>query len=260
LPAKSKVLIIDGDEWVSSLLAKFLRERHYEVFTETGAKTGLARAIEVVPDCIVCNVNLPDVDGYWVAKRVRLELSKVSKTPFVFLTDETDKKARLQGLNVGADMFLQRPYTHEEVAAQVEALIGMVARLRESEVPPPLMNEPSSRTIGIIFKGDIARMGVPTVMTMLEMEKRTGELLVENDDGHIAIFFFGDGACTGARFQNRRALIVATLQHVLEWKTGKFTFMVTDAPSGGEVDSPVGIGHLLIEAARLNDEANANKK
>jgi CheY-like chemotaxis protein len=207
----------------------------------------------------VCNVVLPDVDGYWVARRVRLELSKVSKTPFVFLTDETDNKARLQALHVGADMYLQRPYTHEEVAAQVEALIGMVTRLRESEAPPAIMNQPSSRTIGIIFKGDISRMGIPTVMTMLEMEKRTGELLVESDEGHAAIFFFGEGACTGARYQNHRALVMETLRHVLEWKQGKFTFMVTDTPSGGEVDSPVGIGHLLIEAARLNDEAKANK-
>jgi CheY-like chemotaxis protein len=253
---KSKVLIIDGDEWVASLLGKFLSERGYEVFTENLAKTGLARAIEVEPDCIVCNVTLPDVEGLWVARRVRLELSKVSKTPFLFLTDERDKKARLQALNVGADVYLQRPYTHEEVVAQIEALVGMVQRLRESEPAPPLMNEPSSRTIGIIFKGDIARMGVPTVMTMLEMERRTGELLVESDDGRIAIFFFGEGACTGARFQNRRALVIETLRYVLEWKTGKFTFMVTDAPSGADVDSPVGIGHLLIEAARLNDEAN----
>jgi two-component system OmpR family response regulator len=250
------VLIIDGDEWVATVLAKLLRERGHAVHVELEAKKGFERACALLPDCIVCNVELPDLDGYWVARRVRTEGSRVSRTPFVFLTNTADKKSRLQGLHVGADSYLQRPFTNEEVVAQVEALIEMVARLRESDVPAMPLNQPSSRTIGIIFKGDIARMSIPTVLTMLEMEHRSGELLIENDHGPAAIFFLDEGACVGARYQNQRALIVETLRHVLEWKQGKFTFMVTEQPPAN-AEPGLGIAQLLLEAARLNDEAEA---
>lgn len=254
--SKGTVLIIDGDEWMARSLATFLKERRYSTHVEHEAKKGFDRACAQNPDCIVCNIQLPDIDGFWVARSIRAETGPVSKTPFVFLTEAGDKEAKLKGFRVGADMYLERPYTHEEVVAQIEALIEMAERLRDFEAAPMPPNEPSSRTLGIILKGDIARMSVPTVLTMLEMERRTGELLVECDDGKTAIFFLAEGGCTGARFQNLRAKPVDTLRHVLAWKVGKFHFMVTEH-SPSRQDMPLTMSHMLLEASRLNDEADA---
>ncbi len=238
-------------------LATFLKERRYAAHVEHGAKKGFDRARALKPDCIVCNIQLPDIDGFWVARSIRAETGPVAKTPFVFLTEAGDKEARLKGFRVGADMYLERPYTHEEVVAQIEALIEMAERLRDFEAAPSPANEPSSRALGIILKGDIARMSVPTVLTMLEMERRTGELMVECDDGKMAIFFLGEGACTGARYQNLRAKPVDTLRHVLNWKIGKFHFMVTEHQSPASQETPLSMSHMLLEASRLNDEADA---
>jgi two-component system OmpR family response regulator len=254
---KATVLIIDGDEWMARSLATFLKERRYAAHVEHEARKGFDRARALKPDCIVCSIHLPDIDGFWVARSIRAESGPVSKTPFVFLTEAGDKDAKLKGFRVGADMYLERPYTHEEIVAQIEALIEMAERLRDFEAAPSPPNEPSSRALGIILKGDIARMGVPTVLTMLEMERRTGELMVECDDGKMAIFFLEDGGCIGARFQNLRAKPVDTLRHVLTWKVGKFHFMVTDHRSPAQNDVPVSMSHLLLEASRLNDEADA---
>jgi DNA-binding response OmpR family regulator len=253
---KATVLIIDGDEWMARSLATFLKERRYATHVEHEAKKGFERARALNPDCIVCNIHLPDIDGFWVARSIRAESGALGKTPFVFLTEAGDKDTKLKGFRVGADMYLERPYTNEEVVAQIEALIEMAERLRDFEAAPSPANEPSSRALGIILKGDIARMSVPTVLTMLEMERRTGELMIECDDGSTAIFFLQDGGCTGARYQNMRATPVDTLRHVLTWNVGKFHFMVTDHKSG-QRETPLSMSHLLLEASRLNDEADA---
>jgi DNA-binding response OmpR family regulator len=256
---KATVLIIDGDEWTGRALATFLKERRYNVFVEQEARKGFERAHSVKADCIVCTAALPDIDGFWVARSIRAETGVISKTPFVFLTEAGDKESKLKGFRVGADMYLERPYTHEEVVAQIEALIEMAERLRDFEASPSPLNEPSSRALGIILKGDIARMSVPTVLTMLEMERRSGELMIECDDGKMAIFFMEEGGCSGARFQNLRARPVDTLRAVLGWTVGKFHFMVTDHKSPAQAGPPLSITHLLLEASRLNDEAEEAK-
>ncbi|HEY5373624.1 MAG TPA: response regulator, partial [Polyangiaceae bacterium] len=73
--AKGRILIIEQDEWESTLLAKFLGEAGYEVHVAAEARAGFEKVRELQPDCILCDVNLPDIDGFWVARRVRTEPS-----------------------------------------------------------------------------------------------------------------------------------------------------------------------------------------
>jgi two-component system OmpR family response regulator len=129
--AKGRILIIGADEWESTLLAKSLAEAGYQVVVAGEARAGFDKVRELQPDCILCDVNLPDIDGFWVARRVRTEPTLVATAPFLFLTDAADVESRLQGLNVGADLYLTRPLRNEEVVAQVGALIDMANRLRK---------------------------------------------------------------------------------------------------------------------------------
>jgi len=111
--AKGRILIIEQDEWESTLLAKFLGEAGYEVHVAGEARAGFEKVRELQPDCILCDVSLPDIDGFWVARRVRTEPSPVATAPFLFLTDAEDIESRLQGLNVGADLYLTRPFRND---------------------------------------------------------------------------------------------------------------------------------------------------
>jgi two-component system OmpR family response regulator len=252
--SKGSVLVIDGDEWVASLLAKYLRDSGYDVQVCTEARDGFARACAMLPDCIVCSVDLPDIDGFWVARRVRTEPSHVAETPIVFLTDNQDKEGRLQGFEVGADVYLQKPYTNEEVVAQVEALIEMANRLSERKIsiePPP-----SSRSLGIMLRGDIARMSVPTVLMMLELERRTGDLTIEHDFGGAALLYLEGGALIGAKLDDTRKPALEVVQRVLTWKTGRFTFSLSDH-EGLRKDAPLPVGQTVLEASRLDDEEKA---
>ena len=148
--AKGRILIIEQDEWESTLLAKFLSEAGYEVYVANEARAGFDKVRELQPDCILCDVKLPDIDGFWVARRVRTEPSRVASAPFLFLTDAGDVESRLQGLTVGADIYLTRPFRDDEVVAQVGALIDMANRLRKQR--DSVTSEAPISTVGAAFQ------------------------------------------------------------------------------------------------------------
>ena len=245
-----RILIIEGDEWSAAVLAKMLRDAGYEVELASSARDGFEQALKLEPDCIICDVTLPDIDGFWVARRIRTDAGPVSTTPFLFLTTVDDRDSRLQGLNVGADVYMVKPVVHEEVIAQVAALIDMAARLRqrrESLVSSPV-NEPPAA-----FAGDISQMSIATLLTLLEMERRSGQLTVERN-GESAVFDLSGGGMLRAVLGGEAREPVELMRTVMKWEDGRFSFRV-----GAAAGTPVrgSIGAMLLEAMRLEDEQDA---
>jgi DNA-binding response OmpR family regulator len=249
--AKGRILIIEADEWESTLLAKFLAEAGYDVQVAAEARAGFEKVRQLQPDCILCDVNLPDIDGFWVARRVRTEPSAVATAPFLFLTDADDVESRLQGLNVGADLYLTRPFRNEEVVAQVGALIDMANRLRKQR--EAFSSEGPISANGAAFQGDVAQMSVATVLTLLELERRSGHLKVRSDVGRTAVLELHDGSLAGAVLDEQAQEPSLVLRETLRWKKGHFTFR--SAEFTAQAGSRQTIGGLLIEAMRLEDEA-----
>jgi two-component system, OmpR family, response regulator len=252
LVARGRVLIIEQEEWEATLLSRFLGEAGFEVHVAGEARAGFDKVRELQPDCILCGVNLPDIDGFWVARRVRTEPSRVATTPFLFLTEADDTESRLQGLNVGADLYLTKPFRNDEVVAQVGALIDMANRLRQQR--DSFSSEgPASSIIGAAFTGDIAQMSVATVLTLLELERRSGKLKVRGEGG-VALLDLTEGKFAAGSLDDKPRSSTELLREVLRWKKGSFSFrssqgIVTDS---GEQQK---IGGLLLEAMRLEDES-----
>lgn len=247
------MLIIEADEWVSALLGKFLADAGYAVDFATGAREGFDKIRELRPDCILCDVNLPDIDGFWVARRVRTETTPVALTPFLFLTDADDAESRLQGLHVGADLYLTKPFRNEEVVAQVGALIEMANRIREqraalSEAPP------SSREAA--FRGDLALISLSTVLTLLELERRTGEVRVTTEDDRTARIELAEGTLVSACMNGEPSDPTELLRELLRWKSGKFVFKAELGQPKPELNRQ-SLGGLLLEAMRLEDESRS---
>jgi DNA-binding response OmpR family regulator len=230
-----------------------LSEAGYEVHVAGEARAGFDKVRELQPDCILCNVNLPDIDGFWVARRVRTEPTRVATTPFLFLTEADDAESRLQGLNVGADLYLTKPFRNDEVVAQVGALIDMANRLRKQR-DGFSSDGPVSSMTGAAFTGDVAQMSVATVLTLLELERRSGRLKVRGESGRIAILELTEGKFASGTLDDKPWSSMELLREVLRWKKGSFSFRgsqgaVTDS---GEQQK---IGGLLLEAMRLEDES-----
>jgi two-component system, OmpR family, response regulator len=252
--ASGRVLIIEQEEWEATLLAKFLGEAGFEVHVAVEARAGFDKVRELQPDCILCSVNLPDIDGFWVARRVRAEPSRVATTPFLFLTDADDTESRLQGLNVGADLFLTKPFRNDEVVAQVGAFIDMANRLRRQR-EKFASDGPASSAVGAAFTGDVAQMSVATVLTLLELERRSGHLKVCGDAGKVALLELVDGKFASGMLDAKPWGSTELLREVLRWEKGSFSFRGSQGGVSTDSGEQQKIGGLLLEAMRLEDES-----
>jgi DNA-binding response OmpR family regulator len=197
-------------------------------------------------------VNLPDIDGFWVARRVRTETSAVATTPFLFLTAADDSESRLQGLHVGADLYVSRPFRNEEIVAQVGALIEMANRLKKQHATFTSEGPPSSR--GSAFQGDVALISLSTVLTLLELERRTGHLKVTAEDGRVARIELAEGTLVLANMNSDVWEPTELLREMLRWKKGKFVFKADLGKPKPELNQR-SVGGLLLEAMRLEDES-----
>lgn len=261
--AKPRVLVVDSDEWVARLLAAGLRDHGFDVSTSMSGSAGLQAARAVEPDCIISELVLNDMDGPAMVRAVRAEQGPVATTPVLFLTNAEDIGSRVAAFNAGGDVYLTKPFRIEEIAMQTQALISMTGRIagRRQSQPPEAMviDRPvESGAPGVhAIEGNLGDMSIATVLTMLEMEHRTGVLAVSSKGNRCTLEMAGGCAC-GGTIGGSRVAPLAVLRHVLCWKDGRFRFH-----PGTETNLPANrrsIGALLIEAVRLDDESMIGRK
>ncbi|WP_437277007.1 response regulator [Sorangium sp. So ce375] len=242
------VLVIEDEEYVADLLATAIRDVGYEVVFCATAEAGLSTACTLEPECIVCDIGLPDHDGYWVARNVRTQPSRVSVTPFLFLSGLDDQEARLEGFHVGADVYMTKPFRVGEVVAQIGALVQMASRLRQRR--DSLMSIPTSVDQTAI-EGDLSQMSIATVLTVLEMERRSGMFEVSSKKRRAQLDI-AEGCIVEGTVGGTRVSALAALRTMLSWKVGRFAFVPGDRPVPADRTS---IAAYLLEATRLEDES-----
>ncbi|MEO7327597.1 MAG: response regulator [Minicystis sp.] len=247
---QGSVLVIEDDEWVSRLLSTAIREAGYEVVVCATARNGLETACNIQPDCIVCDIDLPDSDGYWVARNVRTHPSRVSVTPFLFLSGLDDEQSRLEGFHVGADVYMTKPFRVDEVIAQIGALVHMADRLRARR-DSMLSIFPAAPAVSAI-EGDLGQMSIATVLTVLEMERRTGIFEVASKKRRASLDIARGHVVQGTVGGTKVSALTA-MRTMLAWNVGRFSFMPT--PAREPPPNQKSLGAFLIEAMRLEDEA-----
>ncbi|WP_226656377.1 response regulator transcription factor [Pseudalkalibacillus hwajinpoensis] len=126
-----KILVVDDEMSIVTLLQFNLEQAGYEVVT---AEDG-AEALEVVeaekPNCIILDLMLPEMDGLEVCKELR---QRHIHTPVLMLTAKDDEFDKVLGLELGADDYMTKPFSPREVVARVKAILRRVKQLEESKV------------------------------------------------------------------------------------------------------------------------------
>lgn len=120
------ILLIEDDTTVRENTAELLELADYKVTTAANGKIGVTKAMEVHPDIIVCDVMMPELDGYGVLT----ELSNNEETlsiPFIFLSAKTDHKDIRKGMDLGADDYLTKPFEEEELISAIESRLAKTA-------------------------------------------------------------------------------------------------------------------------------------
>ncbi len=92
--AKAKILIVEDDLDVAEMLNAYFRVQGYEVFTVNWGEDGVRAAQTVLPDLVILDIRLPDIDGYEVARRVRSD-RRTNEIPIIFLTEKRERVDRL---------------------------------------------------------------------------------------------------------------------------------------------------------------------
>ncbi|OPA76690.1 DNA-binding response regulator [Paenibacillus selenitireducens] len=127
---RSRILVIDDDDKIISMLRRGLAFEGYEVITASNGEQGLNKMMESEPDMVILDVMMPKVDGWEVCRRIREAGSAV---PVLMLTAKDDIKDRVKGLDNGADDYLVKPFALEELLARVRALLRRKSSEAESE-------------------------------------------------------------------------------------------------------------------------------
>ena len=114
-------------------------------------------------------------------------------------------------------------------------------------------DEDEASISGSSIRGSIGDMSLSTVLAMLEIERRSGRLKVQGEDGSLVAFELEDGSVVGSRLSENDMDAVESLREVLTWKNGRFWFRQN--PSESQVSPPRSVNSLLLEATRQIDEA-----
>jgi two-component system OmpR family response regulator len=115
-----RVLVVDDDTNVVDLLSTSLKFQGFEVDTATNGPTALDRASKVRLDAVVLDVTLPGIDGFDVLRRLRADRIGM---PVLFLTARDSLQDRITGLSLGADDYISKPFSLEEVVARLRAIL-----------------------------------------------------------------------------------------------------------------------------------------
>jgi len=231
------ILVVDDDASFRELAAAPFRARGDEVRLAADGFAALAMCLKTAPDLILADLQMPRMDGWQLLRVVRGRPSLAS-VPVIFLTSVSDEDERLHGYQLGVDDFVEKPYREAELLARVDRVVERQLQGRR---------QIRQKTL----HGDLAQVGLPSVLSFLELERKTGELMVVGQK--TAHLWLCEGQLVRVNLDGATAPTRAALYEVLDWTSGQFEFATQAIAISGERENLTG---LLLEHARLSDEAS----
>jgi DNA-binding response OmpR family regulator len=130
-----KILIIEDEEGIIHLLSLYLKNAGYDVVAARDGADGLALHARERPDLVILDIMLPAIDGFEICRRMRAW----SNTPILMLTARSGEDDRINGLELGADDYLIKPFSPRELVSRVRAILRRTTgqEAPEQRTPPP---------------------------------------------------------------------------------------------------------------------------
>lgn len=237
------VLVADDDEHILFQVVTVLRQKGYTVETASDGQDAIAKAVANPPDLLITDVMMPKLDGWSLVRELRLH-PRHAELPVIFLTALTSEDEKVRAFRLGADDYVNKPF-------RLDDLVKRVARAIDGKRPPDAKPAASSG-----LRGDLAQVGLSTLLVLVEMERKTGVLALTATTGQAAQIMIRDGKILLAEMKKGGTKVDAEcIYEVLRWKTGDFDFAAKpiDVPDRIQASTT----HLLMEGARRMDEDSA---
>ena len=118
-----RILIIEDESTMLSNIVEMLGYENYEAQGAVNGRTGIELAQEIIPDAIISDIMLPDIDGYEVLKAIRNN-PQTAHIPFLFLSANRQPSDIAKGLRLGANLYMTKPFTNEELLSAVQNILN----------------------------------------------------------------------------------------------------------------------------------------
>jgi diguanylate cyclase (GGDEF)-like protein len=140
---KARLLVVEDDNDISNMLKIYFSGLGYDVDVAARGLDALDKTRQVLPHLIVLDIMLPDIDGYEVCRNLRTS-TRTSHIPVIFLTQKDERSDKLQGLELGADDYITKPFDIEELKLRV---MGAIRRSEREALTDPRSGLPAGRLI-----------------------------------------------------------------------------------------------------------------
>ena len=140
---KARLLVVEDDIDIGNMLKIYFSGMDFEVDVAVRGKDALDKTKQVLPHLIVLDIMLPDIDGYEVCRNLRTNM-RTSHIPVIFLTQKDERSDKLQGLELGADDYITKPFDIEELKLRVQ---GAIRRSERESLTDPRSGLPAGRLI-----------------------------------------------------------------------------------------------------------------
>ncbi|MGE5399871.1 MAG: LytR/AlgR family response regulator transcription factor [Ignavibacteriales bacterium] len=140
----SKILVIEDDINIIQLIKDFLEAEGFEVYTSSNGEDGIVLARNIVPDLIICDILMPGISGFDVISCLAKEKA-TAVIPFIFLSAKVERTDVRQGMNLGADDYLTKPFKLDELLNAIDIRLRKKALLENQRPETPPVNADSGR-------------------------------------------------------------------------------------------------------------------
>ena len=140
---KARLLVVEDDVDIGNMLKIYFSGMEFDVDVAVRGSDALEKTKQSLPHLIVLDIMLPDIDGYEVCRNLRTNL-RTSHIPVIFLTQKDERSDKLQGLELGADDYITKPFDIEELKLRVQ---GAIKRSERESLTDPRSGLPAGRLI-----------------------------------------------------------------------------------------------------------------
>ncbi len=212
--AGKRVLVVDDSMLIRQVLSDALTENGYKVDTAENGSDALKKIGRQRPDVVVSDILMPVMDGWALCEAIR-KGDATRELPFIFLTTERDVPKRIKGLDMGADDYVCKPFSKEEVVARVASVLRRAARGGKGRRRGKAQSQPPSH-----LAGHSDQISVPDVVQMLSQNGKSGTLHLRGRS--LGRIFFREGRILNAEtrsLKGRKALF-----RLVAWPEAHFEF------------------------------------
>lgn len=231
----ARILVVDDDPSVRAILGSALLRPGHEVDAAADGVEALRRIAMGRPDVVLADVVMPRMNGWMLLRRMRTD-PDLAYVPVILLSGLGGTEERLRGFRLGADDVVVKPVHLDELRCRVDNALRHGRR---------------DRVLSTGMSGCLSQIGLSTVLMMLSMERRTGELVVQQG-ASVARLLVREGNVVQASMGRDESDLDCVLA-VLSWSSGAFELV----PQPIDAEDRVGTSTtaILLEAARMADEA-----